>query len=50
MSKKVKIVYDDCYKRKLTLCGRTLSGKFGGPTKGGCATHSVVFLYSKSLI
>ena len=48
--KKVKIVYDDYNDRKSTLCRRALSGKFGGPTKGGCATHSVDFLYSKSLI
>ena len=41
--KKVKIVYDDYNDRKSTLCGRALSGKFRGPTKGGCATHSVVF-------
>ena len=41
--KKVKIVYDDYNDRKSTLCGRALSDKFGGPTKGGCATHSVDF-------
>ena len=32
--KKVKIVYYDYNDRKSTLCGRALSGKFGGPTKG----------------
>ena len=42
-SKKVKIVYDDYNDRKSTICDRALSGKFGGPTKGGCATHSVDF-------
>ena len=31
--KKVKIVYYEYNDRKSTMCGKALSGKFGGPTK-----------------